>query len=83
MSRCSLVECVRWREIEIDVRSCILDHDGVTYELTCQDGEVVMYRFGQWWGSGVWTGERIEDCAADAPDEVYDAFEQWLRETGK
>jgi hypothetical protein len=54
--------------------------DGNDYTATLEDGQVTLTENGKWAGKGRWDepNARIEDCAADLGEDVYDALDAAL-----
>jgi len=48
---------------------------GVAYIATVARDDVSIDAGGRWAGDGVWSGARIDDCAADLPDAACDALD--------
>ena len=58
--------------------------NGVEYSVQLCAGYIVdIYRGSEFAGRGRWYGTRIEDCAADLGDEVYDALDDLLATKGE
>lgn len=51
------------------------NHEGHDYTGTVEDGRVIISRDDIFAGAGDWIGNRIVNCAAVIPEEVYSAIE--------
>ena len=49
--------------------------ENTQYTATVEGSDVSIDAQGHWAGDGVWSGARIDDCAADLPDAAYDALD--------
>ena len=69
--------------IDVSIQHCNDDDTWTEYRATMDNDEswnwptVVIYADGVWAGKGRWDtdGRLIVDCAADLPEEVYEAIE--------